>query len=164
MKTLKGSFDLIICHNVLEYAQERTAIIAEFHRLLKNDGILSVVKHNHNGRIMQKVVFENNVDEALSLLKGGASLSESFGQINYYNNEDIEKYNPGFAISKLYGVRTFWALQQNNEIKSESLWFEKMLKMESAVSQIDDFIKIAFFNHLLLKKSEIKCKEYNVVK
>ena len=43
---LKGmedsSFDVILCHNVLEYIENRDDLIAEFHRLLKNDGILSL--------------------------------------------------------------------------------------------------------------------------
>ena len=34
-----SSFDVILCHNVLEYIENRAELIAEFHRLLKNDGI-----------------------------------------------------------------------------------------------------------------------------
>lgn len=146
------NFDLIICHNVLEYVDSRASILAEFERVLKKNGQLSIVKHNHNGRIMQKVVFENNVEEALSLLNGGESLSESFGKINYYDIEDITCYNLSFAIDKIYGVRTFWALQQNNEIKHAQIWFDNMLRIETAVQQKSEFVKIAFFNHLLLTK------------
>ena len=36
------TFDMIICHNVLEYVEHRAELIAEFHRLLKKDGILSI--------------------------------------------------------------------------------------------------------------------------
>jgi len=79
-----NSFDVVVCHNVLEYAKERKDIFREFCRVLKPNGIISIVKHNHAGRIMQKVVFENSVDEAISLLNGGACNAAYFGQVNYY--------------------------------------------------------------------------------
>ncbi len=147
------SFDVIICHNVLEYALERIDIINEFHRILKDEGFISIIKHNYNGKIMQKVVFENNVDDALSILNGGDSIAQSFGKVNYYDNLDVLKWKDGFIIDKTYGIRTFWALQQNNDIKYELSWQNKMLEAELAVSEIDDFIKISFYNHLIIKKS-----------
>ena len=63
-KLQNDSFDYIICHNVLEYADDREDIVREFYRLLKPKGKLSIVKHNRNGRIMQMVVLLNNFDEA----------------------------------------------------------------------------------------------------
>lgn len=50
------SFDMIICHNVLEYAQDREDIVKQFARVLKTDGKISIVKHNRAGRVMQMVV------------------------------------------------------------------------------------------------------------
>ena len=147
------SFDVIICHNVLEYALERIDIINEFHRIFKDDGFISIIKHYYNGKILQKVVFDNNVDDALSILNGGDRIAQSFGKVNYYDNLDILKWKDGFIIDKTYGIRTFWALQQNNDIKYDLSWQNKMLKVELAVSEIDDFIKISFYNHLIIRKS-----------
>lgn len=149
-----NSFDVIVCHNVLEYAKERKDIFKEFNRVLKKNGVISIVKHNHTGRIMQKVVYENNIDEAISLLDGGAINALNFGQVNYYDTNDIEEWirETGTYIEKVLGVRTFWALQQNHELKKESNWHEKMFQVEMKVSDIDDYINISFFNHVLLKK------------
>lgn len=36
------TFDVILCHNVLEYAVERAEIMKEFQRLLSGNGLLSV--------------------------------------------------------------------------------------------------------------------------
>ena len=55
-------------------------------------------------------------------------------------------------IEKIRGVRTFWALQQNNEIKNEKSWQDKMFEIEMKVSDIEEFINISFFNHVLLRK------------
>ena len=44
-------FDVIICHNVLEYVEDVKPYLEAFSRLLKPGGLLSIVKHNHVGRI-----------------------------------------------------------------------------------------------------------------
>ena len=149
-----NSFDAIICHNVLEYASERADILKEFDRVLKPGGMISIVKHNHAGRIMQKIVFENNVEEALSLLDGGAMNVPNFGQVNYYHMNNIVDWieNETVSIDKVLGVRNFWGLQQNNELKQEHDWQDKMFEVEKKVSDIDEYKKIAFFNHVILRK------------
>lgn len=149
-----NSFDAIVCHNVLEYVEEPNNIFREFSRILKPNGIISLVKHNHVGRIMSKVIFENNLDEAIMLLNGGASNVAYFGQIKHYNMEDIRRWikNSSVNIEKVLGVRTFWGLQQDNKIKYDSVWQEKMFEIEMKVSDMDDYKNISFYNHILLRK------------
>lgn len=117
-----NSFDYILCHNVLEYADDRETIVREFYRLLKPSGKLSIVKHNRNGRVMQMVVLLNNFDEANNLLDGHNSNAQQFGTINYYADNDISKWCDGFTLQESYGVRTFWDLQQNQEIQKDDEW------------------------------------------
>ena len=147
-----NSFDYILCHNVLEYVNDREIIVGEFYRLLKPNGKLSIVKHNRNGRVMQMVVLLNNFEETNSLLDGHNSTAQQFGTINYYDNGDITKWCDGFALQESYGLRTFWDLQQNQEIQKNEDWQEKMIDIEMKVSQKPDFQKIAFFHHLIFEK------------
>ena len=149
-----NSFDVILCHNVLEYVEDRTALIAEFHRLLKKDGILSIVKHNRIGKIMHKAVFENNIDEAMALLNGGRALSQNFGAIDEYEMEDLKDYIAGrFILDKVHGIRTFYGMQPNS-FKCEPDWEEKMFMLECAVESEPVYTNIAYFQHLLLKFDE----------
>ncbi|GAA0116246.1 class I SAM-dependent methyltransferase [Clostridium senegalense] len=149
------SFDVIVCHNVFEYAKDRKDIFKEFYRVLKTNGIISIVKHNHVGRIMQKAVFENNLDEAIYLLDGGRVKVINFGEVNYYNINDIKQWigDKDISIEKILGVRTFWGLQQNNDVKYGQDWQEKMYKLEMKVADIKDYINIAFYNHIILRKA-----------
>ena len=151
-KLPSNSFDYILCHNVLEYADDRETIVREFYRLLKPSGKLSIVKHNRNGRVMQMVVLLNNFDEANNLLDGHNSNAQQFGTINYYDNCDIAKWCNGFALQESYGVRTFWDLQQNQEIQKDDEWQKKMIGIEMRVSQNPVFQRIAFFHHLIFEK------------
>ena len=151
-KLPSDSFDYISCHNVLEYADDRKIIVGEFCRLLKPSGKLSIVKHNRNGRVMQMVVLLNNFDEANNLLDGHNSNAQQFGTINYYDGKDIIKWFDGFTLQESYGLRTFWDLQQNQEIQKDKKWQKKIIDIEMKVSQNLDFYRIAFFHHLIFEK------------
>ena len=50
------SFDVIICHNVMEYLDDhdREALLFELNRLLKANGFISIIKHNRAGKLCRK--------------------------------------------------------------------------------------------------------------
>jgi len=148
-------FDVIICHNVLEYNKNQKDIFSTLLQFLKPNGVLSIVKHNKYGKVIHKSVFNANPSEALKLLEDSRNDdSTTFGERFLYSNEDIEKWcsENGAIIDKIFGVRTFFSLIQDNSIKYDSDWYKKMFELELKVSSISDFQKVAFFNHLLIKK------------
>jgi len=146
------SFDVVICHNVLEFAEEREEIIKELTRILKTDGILSIIKHNKCGKIMFKVVFENNINDAVNLFDGGGNSNNVFGDINYYDPEDLVKWGENLKIEKILGVRIFFGLQQNNDIKYEPDWIDKMFEIEMKVCDFEPYKSVSYCNHVLLRK------------
>ena len=146
------SFDVILCHNVFEYVDEREKIVKEFSRILKKNGYLSVLKHNKTGRVMQMVVLLNNFEHANELLAGENGHAKQFGIINYYEDTEILKWSDKFELEKILGMRTFWDLQQNQEIQKDKEWQEHMLKMELKVSELEQYKAIASFHHVILRK------------
>lgn len=78
-----GSFDIIICYNVLEYIDDKERVIKELNRVLKNNGTLSVVKHNRPGRMLQMAVLLDDFEAANALLDGENSTASRFGTIRY---------------------------------------------------------------------------------
>ena len=147
-----NSFDIIICHNVLEYIDDKENVIRELERVLKPNGFISLVKHNRNGRVMQMAVLLDDFDKANALLDGENSTASKFGAIRYYEDSQIEEWDSKVYIEKTYGIRTFWDLQQNQEKHSDEEWQDKMMDLELRVSEIDDFVDIAFFHHLIIRK------------
>lgn len=146
------AFDIIICHNVLEYIDDKEAVIKALARVLKKDGILSIAKHNRAGRVMQMAVLLDDFEKANALLDGENSTASKFGAIRYYEDEDILKWEPGLKITEVFGIRTFWDLQQNQEKHGDEDWQDKMMQLEMRVAQIPEYRDIAFFHHILLKK------------
>ena len=146
------TFDMIICHNVLEYAQDREDIVKEFARILKSNGKISIVKHNRAGRVMQMVVLLNDFEHAHSLLDGNDGMASKYGAIRYYEDVDIEKWCSELAITKTMGMRTFWDMQQNQELHKDADWQDKMVEIEMRVSDMDGYKDIAFFHHLMIER------------
>lgn len=121
---------------------------------MQNIGTLSLVKHNRVGRIIQRIVFENNLELASQELEGGPVFAQNFGEIKYYDKTKILSWADKYFmnIDNLLGVRMFFGLIQNNEIKYDQAWQEKILSLELKSSSIDEYKNIAFYHHVLLSK------------
>ena len=148
------SFDLVICHNVLEYADDKEAILKHLVRVTKPGGILSVVKHNLYGRVMATAVMSDDPKSALSLLDQGAEKS-MFGKRDVYSNEWItDLLKDEMTLIDTYGIRTFFGLSSNNDIKYTDDWYQSMLELETKACSMDEYRKVAFFNHLIFAKKQ----------
>lgn len=147
-----NSFDMIICHNVLEYIDDKASVIQELARVLKPGGTLSLAKHNRAGRVMQMAVLLDDMDKAHALLDGENSAASKFGAIRYYEDDMVSEWAPSLQLTDSYGIRTFWDLQQKQEKHELEEWQDEMVKLEMRVSQIEEFRNIAFFHHLIFTK------------
>lgn len=152
------TFDVICCHNVLEYAENRRELLYEFSRILKPGGTLSIVKHNLYGRIISEAVLNNNPKSALDLLDVEFDGADNmFGKRDTYTNEflinELLKY--GVSLNKILGIRTFFGLSSNSKIKFDDNWYESMLDLEMKACKKDEFKNISFFNHLIFDKDNV---------
>ena len=97
-------------------------------------------------------VLLDDMEKANALLNGENSMASRFGAIRYYNDSDITKWSNSLKLVDLYGIRTFWDLQQNQEKHEQEEWQKSMVQLEMRVSQIDEYRRIAFFHHLVFTK------------
>ena len=147
-----NTFDFIVCHLVFEFVENPEIILDELIRVLKKDGSISIVRHNRNGRIIQAITQLYDLEEAKKLLDGGYSYSSAFGDIKYYDNDDIVKWsNNKLSVDKVCGIRCLASLH-NSEIQKNENWIDEMFEVELKLLQKQEFIDIAYFNHVLLKK------------
>jgi len=152
-----GSFHFVFCHNVLEYIEEKEPVFAELVRLLASDGILSIVKHNQAGKVFQTAVFKNDPKKALTMLNSHANEKSNYLGTQYlYSNSHASDLvsRSGGKIQKVFGMRNFWALGQDNSIKYSGDWYQNMLTLECEVADMDEYKQTAFYNHLLIGQSK----------
>ena len=148
-----NSIDVVLCHNVLEYVDNREEILMQLARVVKPEGILSIIKHNLYGRVMGSAVLADDPQAALDLLNEVPEDS-MFGNRSVYSDELlIEALSQEMTLSKTFGISALVGLSSNNEIKSKKEWYQPMLELEIKASTMDEFKKIAFFHHLVFRKN-----------
>ena len=150
-----NSFDFVICHNVLEYVPDKELILKELARVLKPSGKLSIIKHNLMGRIVANAVFSDDPKAALDLLENGDDDKCMFGKRDTYDDDFIvelgRKY--GLSIENIFGIRTFFALSKNNDIKFIREWYDNMLDLEMKTCNLCEYKNFSFFHHLIFQKN-----------
>ena len=149
-----NAFDFVICHNVLEYVSDKELILKELTRVLKPSGKLSIVKHNLMGRIVANAVFSDDPKAALNLLENGDDEKCMFGKRDTFDDDFIIelglKY--GLSVENLLGIRTFFALSKNNDIKFTQEWYDNMLALEMRTCDLCEYKNFSFFHHLIFRK------------
>jgi len=149
----ENTYDVVLCHNVLEYVDNKEVILSELKRVLKPGGKLSIIKHNLYGRVFGCAVLTDNPKAALDLLDEKPEDS-MFGNRDVYTNEYLtDFFGDDMTLSEVFGIRAFYGLSSNNEIKYTDEWYNSMLELETRVGTIDDFKKVSFFNHLIFEKN-----------
>lgn len=147
-----NTFDVVICHNVLEYVDDMSGVLTQLIRVLKPGGILSIVKHNEYGKTFAYAVLNDNPAAALDVLNK-CTEDSAFGNRNVYSNEFLADFFADDAeLKDVYGIRTFFGLSSNNEIKFNEEWYSNMLELETKAGVIDEYKKVAFYNHLIFRK------------
>lgn len=155
-KLEKNSFDVVICHNVLEYVSNPVEILNEITKFLKPNGVLSIVKHNLKGRILAQAVFSDDPVGALKLLNGQSDNGTNlFGKRGTYDNKMLLNFaeSNGFECENIFGIRTFFAMSTNFEVKYTDEWYKNMLELEMQTCDIDEYKNFSFFHHLIFKSN-----------
>ena len=154
-KLEKNSFDVVICHNVLEYVSNPIEILNEITRFLKPNGVLSIVKHNLKGRILAQAVFSDDPAGALKLLNSQSDNGTNlFGKRGTYDNKMLLSFadNNGLICENIFGIRTFFAMSTNFDVKYTDKWYKNMLELEMQTCNFDEYKNISFFHHLIFRR------------
>ncbi|WP_338215977.1 class I SAM-dependent methyltransferase [Lacticaseibacillus salsurivasis] len=143
-------FDVILLHNVLEYAPNPAALIADLQEHLTAGGCFSIVKHNAMGHVFASAVLNDDPAKALAEYDGAAMRSQSFGAMNLYSLSELTTWlAPQQHISQTYGLRTVFGLSANNDIKGTAAWHDAMFALEQKLASDPEAQAVAFFQHVI---------------
>ena len=126
-----GSFDVVLCHSLLEFADNPAPLLAQLATLLKTGGVFSVVAGNRHALVMREAIAQGNAVRALQGLDAEIPGNDLFGLPRRTFDPDelcsmIEAN--GVAIAGEYGVRIFCDL-----VKTVANW-DDLRALELAAS------------------------------
>jgi S-adenosylmethionine-dependent methyltransferase len=154
----KASFDLILCHNVLQYMDDVPELFMVFSELLKPGGMISVVSINRYSVPYQAAFFEHNLTEALAQLETRTLKAKIFDSdiTSYCADEIIEMMrNVGILTEKDYGIRCICDYWGDNEQKLVPEIFAQIEKLELALTELHPYKLLARYFQVIGRKNTV---------
>ncbi len=141
------SFDLIVCHNVLEYVPDPAAAIARLARALRPGAWLSLAFGNAHFAPLQSVLVHNDVPRAMRELQQGApETTNIFGtQTHVLALPQVQTMlaQHGLQLRRASGIRCVADLLRADHVDdAQLLALEQMLMQQPAYAQIARFIHL----------------------
>jgi S-adenosylmethionine-dependent methyltransferase len=150
-----SQFDLILCHNVLQYIEDVPALLKIFSKLLKPDGILSVISINRYSTPYHAAFLDDNLAEALVQLDTRTSKAKIFDAVmtNYCADEIKELLeNVGIVTEGEYGIRCICDYWGDNERKLDPVIFEQIERLEFALTELHPYKLLARYFQVVARK------------
>ena len=151
-----NQFDIVLCHNVIQYLDDIESILESFGRLLKPGGFLSLISTNQYSLPYQAAFLEQDLDKAYDLLDQSSQYNPVFdiNEHEYRPDEVIgwlEKL--GLKLETQYGIRCLYNYWGTNELKEDSAIYEKLKKLEMEFTERDPYRQTARQFQLIARKS-----------
>jgi S-adenosylmethionine-dependent methyltransferase len=133
----KKKYDLILCHNVLQYIENVEEIILALSKVIHEKGYISIICMNKYSEPLRRAIQDENVETAFAALdeKTIDSLVFNTPMKARTAQELFEPIkNAGLSIVGEYGIRCVTDYITNNEIKKDPSFFMNLQKLEMAMS------------------------------
>ena len=150
-------FDLILCHNVLQYVDDINTAIKTMSKALKLNGSLSIIAVNRNSEPYRLALHQLDLDGALASLDADMLRTAVFNaDVHARSVEDLREplRAAGCSIEGDYGIRCVCDYIQNDEIKNDPAFFAKLEKLEYELSGRAPFKNMAKFFQVVARKEE----------
>jgi len=154
-ESLTDEFDLIICHETIEYVDDPLKALNVITRVLRPRGKLSLVFLNRYGLVMEKVVVEGNVKEAVEAFdmeEFPTQLHHGRGHL-YSDAEMMNLLDPlGYNLEGQYGLLIFSEFIDCS-LFEEGQCYRGMLELEERAGQEPQLKGIGKYIQLICSKS-----------
>ncbi len=148
-------FDAVLCHNVLQYVTEPTAVLTAVYNTLKPNGVLSLIITNPHTETLGLALREYDMQAALENIGKRQKYVELFGtKIQQYTDNELITMltSTGFSVEAQYGIRCICDFMADNERKFDPGFYEQLEALEMAVRDKRPYLSLARFYHFIGKK------------
>ena len=132
-----AAFDIVLCHNVLQYVVDPETTIANVAALIGPGGLLSVIAPNRYGETYLAALLQLDLDKALAQLDATTIFANLFGvPVHRYTGEEMIGLLAGAGCECIghYGVLCVCAYIANNDLKYDPTFFANLEQLELALT------------------------------
>lgn len=151
---IEGStFDLVICHSVLEFLSNSTEVIQSLKRFIAPKGFLSIETKNVAAPVFYNVFVKQDFGKAKEELFNRVQKSQLIGSdMQAFSVGNLEEIliNTGFSIAETFGVRIFPDYLPEKILESEKT-FSDLLELEKILHNKPPYNAVGRYIHLIGK-------------
>jgi S-adenosylmethionine-dependent methyltransferase len=147
-----GSFDIAVCHNLLEYVEEPSRTLRDIARVLGNDAVVSVLVRNRAGEVLRAAIKSGDLALASANLSAETVVDSLFGQaVRVFTPADVHDMLARAPLEVIaeHGVRVFSDYIDAEEM-TEDL-YRQVFELELNLGSRPQFAAIARYIHVIAR-------------
>jgi S-adenosylmethionine-dependent methyltransferase len=155
------SFDVILCHNVLEYVDDPCAVLCSAARALRDaSSVISVLVRNQAGEVLKAAIQEGDLgatEHNLAAEWGDESLYG--GKVRLFTTESLQAMlrQASLAIAAERGIRVISDYLPQNVSRNDE--YERIFELERKLGRRAEFVAVARYKHCLAHRARSVMKD-----
>lgn len=150
----EAGFDVVLCHNVLQYVDDMKAALEVICSALVPNGLISVMCVNRYSEAYREALQQLRPGAALEKLDTKTIFSGVFKtDVKAYAAEEVSEVlrELGCVVLGRYGVRCVFDYIPNNELKNDPAFFAELERLEHAMSGRYPYYLLARFFQIVAR-------------
>ncbi|NNJ12855.1 methyltransferase domain-containing protein [Chloroflexales bacterium ZM16-3] len=147
-------FDLILCHNVVQYLDDAAGALRILRGLLRASGVLSLITANPVSEVLRAALIQADPAAALAALTAPVARTVVFDvDVHRYDLAELRGWleAAGLTVVAHYGIRCVNDYLADNARKADPAFAAPLEALELALSGRDPYRQIARFTHLVAR-------------
>lgn len=150
-----GSFDVVLCHNVLQYCASTTSTVSTLAALLGDSGALSLLAPNPASDVLVAAMRKGKLPEALALLSASMVRTATF-------DRDVPRIEPdeaalalkaaGLQVVARFGIRCVTDFIADDARKHDPRFYADLEQLELALCAREPFLRTARMWQLIARR------------
>jgi S-adenosylmethionine-dependent methyltransferase len=136
----QDDFDVVLCHNLLQYVEDPAAVLAAVTAPLRTGGLLSVLAPNPDAEPLRIAIRDLDPDRALLRLDATPVTAA---------RTTVHLTELGFGLVLRYGVGCVCDLIADDDVKQDAEFFAELERLELAMADRMPYLLTARYFHLL---------------
>jgi len=150
-----GSFDVILCHNLLEYVDDPSAVLCSAARALRDSSaIMSVLVRNQAGEVLKTAIQAGDLAAAKESLTAGWGQESLYGsRVRLFASHSLQPLlkAASLRITAQWGVRVITDYLPPRI--SRSAEYGRILELERNLGSRPEFAAVARYTHCLAHRA-----------
>jgi len=150
------SFELILCHNILEYVDDPCAVLRGAAGALRDSsGMISVLVRNQAGEVLKAAIKDGDLGAAESNLTAEWAHESLYGgRVRLFTAESLQAMllESSLAVTAERGVRVLSDYLQPSVSRSDE--YDRIFELERKLGSRPEFAAVARYTHVLAHRAD----------